>query len=276
MITVMASHSYDSEPQIVPVNSEDPITISSTIADVQLCVRIRGFNGSPKHDPPLKDSPYFQYCEDLNISIQFSFTPKEDINGEDLLFGNDFDTSIGDFLPYGAGTALKLFKRFVDPSVEGDLYCPKPYLYGKALSSLNVINDNAGEIDKDDCSKPIEEVIDLSNIVTDGSVLQPSDRQVFFQKKENLEKFTFEKGRTYQCDFFSGFLSLEDSNIKIAFPGFQLDLTPYLNDKFNRIRYVLKVAGSSCEGVDCGTPLLVLTSILEVDDRETDTDGDDR
>lgn len=57
-----------------------------------------------------------------------------------MLWGNDFDESIKDQLPYGSGVGLNIMKHTVDPSIEGDIYCDKPYLYGSALSSFNKVH----------------------------------------------------------------------------------------------------------------------------------------
>jgi hypothetical protein len=266
-LTISASDSYDSTPQIVPVNGERPINLSSKSSDIQLCVRIRGFLGSSKHQEQLKNSSYFQFQDKRNISIQLSLTPKETFTGDKLLFGNDFGRSIREFLPYGTDTGLRLFKWYVDPSVDGDLYADEPYLYGKALSSFNVINDKLGTLEETGCETITE---DLQNIeATSDKMLIPTEsrnRQVFFQSKENLVKFEFLKGHTYQLDFFSGLISLEDSNFRIKLPGFQINLTSYLNDKFNCVRYVLKLGSDEGVGVQQGEPLLVLTFKLESDE----------
>jgi hypothetical protein len=266
-LTISVSNSYDSTPQIVPVNTERPINLSSNSSDIQLCVRIRGFLGSSKHQEQLKSSSYFQFQDHRNISIQLSLTPKQTFTGDKLLFGNDFGTSIREFLPYGTNTGLRLFKRYVDPSVDGDLYADEPYLYGKALSSFNVINDNLGTLEETGCQAITE---NLQNTEAPRYKLliptESGNRQVFFQSKENLEKFEFQKGHTYQLDFFSGLISLEDSNFQIKLPGFQINLTPYLNDKFNSVRYVLKLGSDAGVGVQQGEPMLVLTFELESDE----------
>ncbi len=64
--------------------------------------------------------------------------PPPAIRGDELVFGNDFDVPIRDRLPPGFGKAFKLVRWVIDPGLEGDPYADKPYLYGPALSSVNL------------------------------------------------------------------------------------------------------------------------------------------
>lgn len=97
-------------------------------------------------------SPYFEHPlhlkDRLSIQLTLFFKPPKDqtstsddatINGIDLLWGNDFDSSIKEQLPYGTSVGLKIMKYTIDPSIDGDVYCDKPHLYGSALTSFNRI-----------------------------------------------------------------------------------------------------------------------------------------
>ncbi|CCH44226.1 hypothetical protein BN7_3785 [Wickerhamomyces ciferrii] len=279
-LKITASSQYeDPNPQIVPVNSESPITINSPSGKIQLYLRIKDFKGSIDHDViSSKDSPYFKFNQDANISIQLSFTPNQDISGDGLLFGNDFSYPIKDYLPYGTSTGLNLFKKYVDPSVDGDLYLEKPYLYGKALSSFNVINDKVP--DKDSPNVFIEENLVNDEFTTRKLIIpvESSDRQKIFHQVKNQEDFIFEKDHTYNFDFFSGLLSLKNSQFNIKLPGgFEINLSNYLNENFNSVRYVLKKGTSGELGTEFGEPLLVINFELvptpdEKDDEDSKTD----
>jgi len=279
-LKISASTSYDSGFEIVPVNSETPISLKSNIGDIQLLLRVKDFVGSKDHDKESSiDSDYFQKVNpDANISIQLSFTPKEDgITGDKLLFGNDFDYPIKDYLPYGTGTGLNLFKKYVDPSVSGDLYAEKPYLYGKALSSFNTISDKEKDNIKDSKTNNfIKESLENDEF-TSRKLLIPvesQDRQRFFQDIKNLEEFIFEKNHTYNFDFFSGLVSLKNSNFNIKLPGgFELNLSNYLNEKFNSVRYVLKKGTTSELGVEFGEPIVIIKfELVDVDVEEAKED----
>lgn len=305
-LLITASSSYtDTSPQTVPVNSETPVSVSSPSAEIKVVIRIKDFVGTEHHSScnggeakksgHLKTSPYFTERPDANISIQLSITPKLDFSGEELLFGNDFGYPIKKFLPYGTSTGLKLFKRYVDPSVEGDLYAEEPFIYGKALSSFNAISvanpatDDSKEVgssaSKNDSeyqssgkadgteAKDIEKKCKIFSLVSEDLKLakmenskleipaKASQRQKFFQDRGAQKAFTFEKGVQYNLDFFSGLVSLQNSEFHIDLPGgYSVNLSKYLNDKFKRVRYVLKRDAESFKstGVEFGEPLLVI------------------
>ncbi|KAL1957283.1 hypothetical protein VTO42DRAFT_6189 [Malbranchea cinnamomea] len=137
-LRVAAGPSYDPlTHQEVVVNSEQPLLIENEHGTVRLNVRIQDYTGLPAISP--RTSPYFSHPDHLSdqYSIAFSFVPKHDIPGTDLVFGNDFDHSVRDRLPPGCNYALKLVKWMIDPGIDGDLYADRPYLYGAALSSWN-------------------------------------------------------------------------------------------------------------------------------------------
>jgi hypothetical protein len=116
--------------------------------------------------------------------------------------------------------------------------------------------------------------------------LKAEDRQRFFQDSANLKQFTLKKGKHYLFDFFSGLVSLENSQFNINLPGgFELNLSRYVNEKFNTVRYVLKKQSDPDDlGVDYGEPLLVINfeivaavevSVEVPDDTKQDADDAD-
>lgn len=114
-----------------------------------LAIRIRNFTGLPDGSP--ESNPYFEHQLHTwdQYSIAFSFIPKKDISGEELVFGNDFDRPIRDRLPPGFGQAFKIVKWLVDPGLEGDVYADKPWLFGRALASWNVLRVGEKIVDED-------------------------------------------------------------------------------------------------------------------------------
>lgn len=226
ILSVTAGPSYaDQKP--IPINTAETTRIASSHLTANLQVRIQNYRGKPEGSP--KSSPYFSRApheHDL-YSLQFSFTLKEqDINGHDLVFGNDFDHPIRDKLPPGFSQAFNLVKWFVDPGLYGDVYADEPYLYGPMLSSINVLRVGP----KDD--KEQEKVEEVRANAEEGAALEEGGdgdgaesreemgvpataaaRKKHFLTESNLSKFTFEKGREYSCDFFNPYL---DFNGKTA------------------------------------------------------------
>lgn len=256
-LRVTAGPTYDPKThELVPVNSPETLTFETEQIIISLAVRLKNFTGFPASSP--QTSSYFEH--DLHkgdqYSISFAFIPKEDIPGQDLVFGNDFDRPIRDRLPPGFNQALRIVKWWIDPGLEGDAYADKPYLYGPALSSFNqlricekVVHDSKPE-DKGAWEIPngssFHETIVEEGAEGDGEEAReeasvPADaasRKRHFLTKANLEAFTFEKGRLYQTDFGNGYLDFNDFSLKL--PGFTLNVIAYVDSKTHELRYALK------------------------------------
>lgn len=187
IVRVTAGCSYDVDKHVVvPVNTAEPVRLSSELMDAELNVRVQNYNGLPRGSPttsPYFDTPPHDYNKD-QYSIAFRFTPKnpassssapsppppppaaaaaaadddtadaaaeeataQGISATDLQFGNDFDHPIRDRLPPGFNTAMGIVKWWIDPGLDGDAYADRPYLYGPALSSFNCVHVGAGTHD---------------------------------------------------------------------------------------------------------------------------------
>jgi Protein of unknown function (DUF1769) len=232
-LQVTAGPSYDAAThKVVNVNSSEPLAIKSEHMDLNLAVRIQNFRGEfQTFQPPLKleiphsdandiglpkgspsTSPYFSHPMHTKdqYSIAFSFLPKKNLNGNSLLFGNDFAHPIRDRLPPGFSTAFKIVKWAIDPSLEGDPYADEPYLYGTALSSLNAIE--VGDKAKTLPSWKEDEVFTENTKAMekdDNALSVPSDgakRMKYFLDVERRKKAEFDEGRVYNCDFFNPYL----------------------------------------------------------------------
>ncbi|KAL6837162.1 DUF1769 domain-containing protein [Trichoderma camerunense] len=267
ILRVTAGSSYDESTHIeVPVNESAPVRIKSDVADVELNVRIQDYKGLPRGSP--STSPYFSTephaSNQDQYSISFRFTPlnpskakagdsNEDlalgIRAADLQFGNDFDRPIRDKLPPGFNTAMNIVKWWIDPGLDGDAYADKPYLYGPALSSFNVVSVGAGVFDEsrgglwfeeggDERGKKIREVNSVPK--------ESKPRMKWALSDSNKEKWIWEYGRTYGIDFFNPYLDF--ANLALRLPGFQLSVARYLGAEALRndgrlahqLRYVLR------------------------------------
>lgn len=218
ILSVTAGPNYEDQKPVA-VNTPEVTRISSDLLTANLQIRIQNYRGLPEHSP--NTSPYFSkppHEHDL-YSLQFSFTLKDDINGHDLVFGNDFDHSISKRLPPGFNQAFNLVKWFVDPGLYGDVYSDKPYLYGPLLSSINILRIGP----KDD--KEQEKIEEIRANAEEGSALEEGGdgdgkdvrhehsipdggaaRQKHFLTEKHQKEFTFEKGREYSNDFFNPYL----------------------------------------------------------------------
>ncbi|KIW84518.1 hypothetical protein Z517_03768 [Fonsecaea pedrosoi CBS 271.37] len=279
-LRVTAGPSYDSAThKTVPVNSPKTLTFETRSIIFSVCVRIRHFTGFPPSSPVTAEK-YF--TSDLHkydqYSISLSFVPKRDIPGEELVFGNDFDRPIRDRLPPGFNQAFRIVKWWIDPGLDGDVYADKPFLYGPALSSWNVLRigdevipkdqlpssspssdvedrDGEDEVDEDESHAwkiPEEHTENFHDVIVEeggegtGLALRseanipadPPGRQKHFLNRTNLSSFTFERGRLYQSDFGNPYLDFNDFSLKL--PGFTLNVIQYVDSKTHELRYTLK------------------------------------
>lgn len=250
LLHVTAGPSYDpSTHQTVHVNSSTPLQIRTPLADVNLHVRIQNYRGLPRESP--ESSPYFSHPSHIHdqYSIAFSLLPKTTISGNALVFGNDFDEPIRDRLPPGFNQALRIVKWAIDPGLDGDPYGDKPYLYGPALSSINMlrvgvkpsmISDDAGAA----ADGVIEEGADGNGQKVRDEKSVPSDaaaRKKWFLDEAKRKEWDFEAGRKYQVDFFNAYLDFNAFALKL--PGFSLSILRYIDTqdiKSRSVRYVLK------------------------------------
>ncbi|KAK5136228.1 hypothetical protein LTR08_003835 [Meristemomyces frigidus] len=259
-LSVTAGPTYEDQKPI-PINTEESTRISTSKLTANLTIRVQNYRGlDVNHQPsPHKTSPYFAHApheRDL-YSLQFHFTPKADVNGYDMVFGNDFDHPIRDKLPPGFQQAFNLVKWFIDPGLYADVQAEEPYLYGPLLSSMNVWRVGP----KDDREQEaVEEVraaapADRPHVFEEGGdgdgvearkhFKIPGDaaaRKKFFLTEKNLRDFTFEAGREYSNDFFNPYLDFNEFALRLpgfsVIPGITMPIISYWDGQ--PLRYVMK------------------------------------
>ncbi|KAH7379714.1 hypothetical protein BKA64DRAFT_749889 [Cadophora sp. MPI-SDFR-AT-0126] len=263
VLQVTAGSEYDIKThKIVPVNQSTPITIDSEHINVDLNVRVQSYRGLPPSSPPT--SPYFSLPEHSKsndqYSIAFRFTPKSTINGDDLVFGNDFDHPIRDRLPPGFNTAFRIVKWVVDPGLDGDVYADQPYLYGPAASSVNKLHvgpkvGDGGEgevkegIGHHEAGLVFEEGGDEEGLEVRKDKGVPDTeaaRKKHFLVEERRKDWEWEEGRVYGCDFYNPYLDFNEFALRL--PGFTLPIMSYWDGQGLRktqkrshsLRYTLK------------------------------------
>lgn len=284
LLKIVAASSYDQEGTVVPVNSGNTVLLDNDVASIQLSVNIKGFAGSHEHKenshPDLESEEQQKLLANEKLNITLQVKPKQDIQGHQLLFGNDFGYPLRDFLPYGTAAGLRVFKYMVDPSVDGDLYAEKPWLYGKALSSFNLVNSSQNDNLPSKTGLPKEDLKLLDTTKLSAAVSSESARRKkFFTNADNLQNVTLLKDHYYLFVFHTNILSLQDNQFKISLPGgFELDLQNYLNNKVveghSNVRWVLKYNESQAPaGVDRGVPLAVITFQLVNEENDLSTKG---
>ncbi|KAK9453473.1 hypothetical protein V1511DRAFT_512770 [Dipodascopsis uninucleata] len=234
-LRVSATPSYDRSQnvQIVKVNTDQITLIETEHAVIKVSVKIRDFRGLPLNSP--ESCRYFEYEEHQHdlFSISFSILFKQDTSFDDVLFGNDFDKPIRECLPYGFSVAYKIFNYAIDPSAEGDLYADKPYLYGYAVSSINILSTKSKTpflVEDTESIKPESGGLDSKLPYTSAL------RRKFFLDEENRKMYMFKADREYYFDFFNPYLDM--TNFVLKLPGYSLDVLRYWDGQ--PLRYVMK------------------------------------
>ncbi|KAH8423087.1 DUF1769 domain-containing protein [Aspergillus melleus] len=255
-LKVTAGSEYNPDThRIVPVNENQPLRIDNEHATISLCVRIQDYTGYPDDSP--KTNPYFTHPLHTSdqYSISFAIVFKHPVPGTDLLFGNNFDRPIRDRLPPGFNAALRLVRWSIDPTLEGDAYADKPYLFSPALSTWNQfrvgekVNGNGdGEVPTlhsgdDECEGDgvVEEGADGDGVQVREELGIPGDvagRRKWFQEEEKRKEFVFEEGRVYWVDFGNPYLGFNDFSLRL--PGFNIHVLQYIDEDNHALRYVLK------------------------------------
>ncbi|PKY04635.1 DUF1769-domain-containing protein [Aspergillus campestris IBT 28561] len=249
---VTAGPSYDPKShQTVPVNQDTPLHIESDQAVVDLCVRIQDYKGYPENSPT--SNAYFKHPAHENdaYSISFSIVFKHPVDGNALLFGNDFDHPVRDRLPPGFGAGLRLVKWAIDPSLDGDAYADKPYLYSPALATWNQLligglrtkhdNNTSSSNPEKPTARIVEEGAEDDGVPVRRGLFIPdtaSERRRFFQDEPVRKEFVFQPGRAYWVDFGNPYLGFDDFTLRL--PGITLNGLPYIDEVNNYLRYVLK------------------------------------
>lgn len=237
--------------QQVSVNGADATKIDSDIITAWVRVRIKDYHGLPHGSPA--SSPYFDHKLHTSdrYSIAYSFVPKQDMSGTDLVMGFDYDHSIRHQLPPGFKYAMKIATSMLDPGLYSDPYSDEPYLYGPALSSFFAFNigeqtskvsadDQRAELDRQEGGVIEEGATGSGKPMRDdlGLPTKWKKRRKHYLDAQALTNFTFEKGRMYHADFFNPHLDF--ANFSLRLPGFSISVAKYVDEKTHHLRYVLK------------------------------------
>lgn len=139
-------------------------------------------------------------------------------------------------------------KWTIDPGLDGDVDCDRPYLYGNALSSLNILRVfGKGELKGEENGEGEEKVKVLEEGgegggeevrrqlgVPEGGA---QARKSYFLGKEKVDEWVWEEGRVYGADFFNPYLDFNGS----FFPFFSSSsLLPPSTSPFSPISTPLK------------------------------------
>ena len=141
-LRISAGASVDSL-SVLHVNDESkPLTVSTDDFEGRLVVRIKGFTGElPSKETVRCDTSYFDhsYASGCSWSIGIQGRFKNDVDVDDVEFGNLFDEPIRDRLPWGTSAALHAIS-YIDPNLHHDVYADKPWAFSPLICTMTRIN----------------------------------------------------------------------------------------------------------------------------------------
>lgn len=283
-LLIQAANNYTDDFVVVPINSLDPVEIQCEFGTFQLLVCIEDFRGSSYHETNsfynIKDAGVefdgdednetsstdsekdIKYPEPAKLSFDLKFTPNQDINGSQLLFGNDCCYSIKDHVPTASlNTGLKLFNWFVNNTVRGNLNDDKPFLYGPLIGAATYA---APLSNQDQFPNKVSSVDTTRNQLPEHLVEEypnAKQRKHYFNKLENCSDFTYKQSQHYHMKVDSNLISMSNCKYAISLPTvrskrFNVDVGKYVSKHFNNFNWVVKLGGE--DGVDQGTVGLVV------------------
>lgn len=187
------------------------------------------------------------------------------MNGNNLVFGNDFDHPIRDSLPPGFNAALRMVKWTLDPGLDGDVYADEPYLFSPALATWDILRIGDKMSKSDEVPKLHDEVIEEGAYSEEAAESRRQSnipdtvegRRKHFQDEGNRKDFEFEPGRMYVADFGNPYLAFNGQwnltlgaclahhcllvlDFSVRLPGFTLYVMKYVEEKNHELRYTLK------------------------------------
>lgn len=117
-------------------------------------------------------------------------------------------------------------KYVIDPGLDGDVLCEKPYLYGPAASSVNTLwvgGRGGGEPEMGDNGEGmiVEEGGDEDGMEVrkeSGVPAGEAARRKWFLNESRRKEWEWEAGRTYACDFFNSYLDFNGMSSWIHHP----------------------------------------------------------
>jgi len=234
--------------KVVEVNKDKTavLHIDGEHFEGNLTVRIKGYLGpaSMKEQAKEPESGYFskesRHGKTWSIAVQGRFKQETAVN--DVLFGNQWDVPIRDYLPYGTSAALQ-FGKVIDPGLETDLYSDTPWALSPLFSTMPFISVSHVEPSKPlppwDSGAIEEDVSGLfeatpaqrhrdEGISLKGKV---NNRRHFFADKSKVEGIVVGPSELISCDFAQGFISFETLSLKLPIGLPEFPLAKYWNGK---------------------------------------------
>ncbi|ORX35601.1 hypothetical protein BD324DRAFT_630814 [Kockovaella imperatae] len=237
-ITVSDGSSYP-PTRSIQVNTAKSTHIKTPGFEGEVRVWIKGFNGDEGDDEELYFGHYKERGEkrDLTYAISIRGTFNEDLNGDDLLFGNVFERPIKDHLPWGTSVAMR-FTSYIDPTLIHDVYADKPWAMSPVLSCMSVLSLSSGGGQQSSKNQDVVLHEDSwkyfqshDEEFAEKEEDKPQDRlerQKWFSSQERRERIVLTKGTEVGMEFSNGLVDFSKLSLNLPHPiSMQIPLLQY-------------------------------------------------
>ncbi|ODN72741.1 hypothetical protein, variant [Cryptococcus amylolentus CBS 6039] len=193
----------------IPVNSPSPSPLSTPGFEGHIWVFVKDYSGAHLAGD---GAEYFaeEGREGMTYGIVVKGRFREEVGGDEVVFGNVFEKPIRDSLPWGTSVATK-FMYFIDPTLELDIYADKPWALSPALATMNYLSlQESSDIPKDLRIK--EDAPEYLKAKTGGPSAEGSEkakitaRRKWLGSKANREKVKLNKDVVVGMEFANGLL----------------------------------------------------------------------
>ncbi|KAH7344969.1 hypothetical protein B0J17DRAFT_23376 [Rhizoctonia solani] len=221
----------------VSFNDGSSHAIQGRLFEGVISVHIKGDFGNTDNSKNTYFNDESRAARTWSIGIQGRFL--EEINGNDILFGNVFDRPLN--LPWGFGAVLNFAQydhvselRYVDPTLEHDLYGEKPWALSPFLSTMPYLQrielDPAAPVPTGLPAPITTEQSKPALVPVLESESSPAARRKYFTDESHRKEINLTPRDLIQADFVHGHLQFP--SLAIALPGgVQFDLMYYYDER---------------------------------------------
>ncbi|GAA5990942.1 hypothetical protein JCM10908_000090 [Rhodotorula pacifica] len=278
-------HAGPSLDSLSPVDvNRTPLHIDGPHFVGDVAVRLKDYRGPRAEEGKYARQPEQPLMNEGDTwSIAFQGRWKEEVNADEVLFGNVWQKPIKSvrylfrseialtttrlltasellqYLPYGTSAALR-FMKYVDPSMDCDLYADKPWALSPLFATLQYLS--AKESTDADAPNFVPGTFpeDITPLVpsSDADSLhdKPSARRSYFTKPANRTSTNFGPSTLVRGDFSHGFLNFDTLSVSLP-GGLSFSLAKYWNGE---------PVVFSCQKRGTGETFFVVSFTLENDD----------
>ncbi|KAL7423607.1 hypothetical protein Q5752_001188 [Cryptotrichosporon argae] len=183
-VLVSSSSAYP-PTTVVAVNSPEPTPLRTPGFEGSIWVFVKDYSGEKRAGD---GAVYFDKRKDMTYGIVVRGRFLDEVDADDVLFGNVFESPVRDHLPWGTSIATK-FMYFIDPTLELDIYADKPWALSPALASMTHLS--LGKAGGNDAGAVVDEdALGFLSEVYEGATPPPTTgdaaaRRKWLGKKEN-------------------------------------------------------------------------------------------